>query len=551
MRLTVATTSPSVRAAGALVALALAACSGGGGSAGPGGGALCDPAHLSSADRELLEAAQRVCAGARGDNVPRAASYTGDGPFAVLALDGTGMCRDGLTHTFLANRHPLSVADLALVACIDDEVESPNLCSYTNGDTITQVNYSRRVVLKAARTGVTVDEDMLDGVPTGPCPQTTTRSYTQPGRRVGQAEVEAWLRPFVETRPFRGSIDPIGDEVLGVSLFDLSDGTETGILGGRGAPIAFVPGTSLVLVAGAGYIGGGIAGALAFHDASTFVEQAALRRTMRVDPRPMVFAQRGPLAGLRYFVDRGGTVTALRLDDPTSQMAFVKDTLWTASPDGAWVVVTSGGTGEIVVHSLDEGGAGKEVARLMSARNPTSRVTALAISSQGVLAVGRDPGSAGSGADELVELWDLPTGQELATEIGGLERLSHVAFTPDGRGLTVAARDPGAPATGPQPRLVTLWALAPDGAALAATKVRTYPYAVYGDSSSAIVLSPDGRLLAAQELSGSRIGDILVWSVEDGALLHRLYPIEGTPAGAFAFSADGSMLAATVSFQGL
>jgi len=116
-----------------------------------------------------------------------------------------------------------------------------------------------------------------------------------------------------------------------------------------------------------------------------------------------------------------------------------------------------------------------------------------------------------SGAgDHKIQLWDVATGRELRTLIGRTETVWSVAFSPDGQTL----------ASGSDGQTITLWdvstpysplSIRPSGRVL-----RTLTG--HADRVSSIAFSPDGSILA----SGSGDETIKLWDVSTGRVLRTL-----------------------------
>ncbi|WP_437838313.1 pentapeptide repeat-containing protein [Sorangium sp. So ce1153] len=143
----------------------------------------------------------------------------------------------------------------------------------------------------------------------------------------------------------------------------------------------------------------------------------------------------------------------------------------------------------------------------------TERVSNVAFSPDGRMLV------SGSN-DRMVRLWDVATGKVLRALAGHAERVSSVAFSADGRSL----------ASGSDDRTVRLWDVA-TGQVLHALEGHT-------ERVNGVAFSADGRSLA----SGSDDRTVRLWDVATGQVLHAL---EGHAAGvsSVAFSADGRSLA--------
>jgi len=141
------------------------------------------------------------------------------------------------------------------------------------------------------------------------------------------------------------------------------------------------------------------------------------------------------------------------------------------------------------------------------------RVSTVAFSPDGrMLASGSD--------DNTIKLWDVATGQELRTLTGHARQVSSVAFSSDGRTLASGSAD----------KTIKLWD--------AATGQELRTLAGHADEVDSVAFSPDGRTLA----SGSADKTIKLWDVASG---HELRTLAGHTGLIFlvAFSPDGRTLA--------
>lgn len=184
------------------------------------------------------------------------------------------------------------------------------------------------------------------------------------------------------------------------------------------------------------------------------------------------------------------------------------------SPDGKWLAAGTRG----VVHLIDPV-SGEVVGELPG---QTARVTALAVSKVGVLAVASaEPGKSG-----VVRLYDIADpkapGKPVAEVVAHKDSVLALAFSPDGTTL----------ATGSYDRTVKLWKVVdPTKPALTLTD--------HSDSVFAVAWSPDGKLLA----TGAADRAVKVWDTATGK---RLYTLGDSTdwVYAVAWSADGKHLAA-------
>jgi WD40 repeat protein len=219
------------------------------------------------------------------------------------------------------------------------------------------------------------------------------------------------------------------------------------------------------------------------------------------------------------------------------------------APDGRWIAVGTGiPAGGVVVWDL---AAGKKVWQIYADKN---RVTSLAFSPDGKRLA--------SGDDVSVRQWDAATGKEVRTFPGFKENVLAVAFSPDGR--TVAAAGSGEVKlldveTGKvvlelkeATRGVSAVAFSPDGKTLAAATdeamlmlwdVRTGKILFTSKGHklrvTSVAFSPDGKTLA----TGSGDGTVRLWDMATGKERETLTVFQGEITSV-AFSPDGRLLAA-------
>lgn len=145
------------------------------------------------------------------------------------------------------------------------------------------------------------------------------------------------------------------------------------------------------------------------------------------------------------------------------------------------------------------------------------KVNTVAISANGQFLVS-------GGADNMVKIWNLPTGELLHDLPGHVDAVNFVAIHPDHSILASCSSD----------KTIKIWNLT------SGKLVRTLGgwFAAHSDIINAIAISPDGRILA----SGSRDHSIKLWELSTGKLLHTL-PTPSMGVYAVAISPDGQILA--------
>jgi WD40 repeat protein len=186
------------------------------------------------------------------------------------------------------------------------------------------------------------------------------------------------------------------------------------------------------------------------------------------------------------------------------------------APDGA-TLASASTDGTVRLWRVPDG------APLHTLADYTSEVLAVAISPDGTLV-------ASGGYDCLVRLWRVPEGDLLRTLSGHEDWVNDVAISPDGELLASAADD----------HTVRLWRVS-DGELLRI--LEGHP-----DIADGVAFSPDGELVASGSC-GERDedwrciqGEVGLWHVEDGSLVHSLAGHAGSVTSV-AFSRDGSLLA--------
>ncbi|MEO2002890.1 MAG: Calx-beta domain-containing protein, partial [Candidatus Poribacteria bacterium] len=154
---------------------------------------------------------------------------------------------------------------------------------------------------------------------------------------------------------------------------------------------------------------------------------------------------------------------------------------------------------------------GQEIATFQAADD----VRGLAFSPDGATLASTD-----AAADNAIRLWDIASGQQIATLLGHTDRVDGVAFSPLG----------GTLATGNSDRAVKLWDLT--------TNEEIATFSGHTAQAEAVAFSPDGLTLA----SGSLDKTIKLWDVSSGQLITTLTG-HGHWVWGVAFSPDGATLA--------
>ena len=189
------------------------------------------------------------------------------------------------------------------------------------------------------------------------------------------------------------------------------------------------------------------------------------------------------------------------------------------SPDGA--ILASGGRDHTV--RLWDVGAKREMVTLVG---HTDFIVSVAFSPDGsTLASGSH--------DRSVRLWDVASAQSTGTLNGHEGWVIMVGFSRDGRTLVSGRRDEGWPNSDRTDDLVRLWDVG-SGQQVAS----------FGDPATTVwslAFSPDGQLLATADGSGrdAADGEIILWHVASG---QRVATLTGA-ARTVAFSPDGATLA--------
>jgi WD40 repeat protein len=182
------------------------------------------------------------------------------------------------------------------------------------------------------------------------------------------------------------------------------------------------------------------------------------------------------------------------------------------SPDGSFVAATSGH----IVKLLDYG-TQQEIGTLLDP-NDTNKITALAFSpaATNILA---------TGSANHVKIWNLTTGQVLATLDSQLAANVALAFSRDGKLLaTAGGNDPTLELYDVEARTL-IW-------------TRTGLLSIY-----AVAFTPDGRALVS---SGGESSNPVLWNLATGTPL--AFPVEHRASvNSFDFSPDGRLLATSAS----
>jgi WD40 repeat protein len=254
--------------------------------------------------------------------------------------------------------------------------------------------------------------------------------------------------------------------------------------------------------------------------------------------------------GKRLAFARAGEVRVLDMTTGRKRFsvkgsALLKFTGVAFSPDGKWVAAGGEGCDDrkkrpYGLVKLWDGSTGKEALTL---KGPADRVTGVAFSPDGkwVAAGGEGRDDHRLQHDGWIKLWDGTTGKEVLTLKGHAGRVSGVAFGPGGD--TLAAFGDGK---------VSLWQV-PAGKVLGAFKLGGFKGHIWplaesiGSRGYSVAASPDGELLASAARDGVR-----VWRMADGRLVRAMAGYEvgydlgglGTFCRVLAFTPDGKHLAA-------
>ncbi|HKO59520.1 MAG TPA: caspase family protein [Pyrinomonadaceae bacterium] len=137
---------------------------------------------------------------------------------------------------------------------------------------------------------------------------------------------------------------------------------------------------------------------------------------------------------------------------------------------------------------------------------------------------------ASSATDNQIKLWDVTTGREVKTLSGAAMPITDIAFSADGRSLTLAG-----------PQAVSSWELTTGGVRRAVTLPDDYSRAgLEGMSERGSVLSSDGKLVVA----GSNNQPVAkVWEVSTGRELPSVPLTPGKELRSAAFTRDATVVA--------
>ena len=137
---------------------------------------------------------------------------------------------------------------------------------------------------------------------------------------------------------------------------------------------------------------------------------------------------------------------------------------------------------------------------------------------------------ASSATDNQIKLWDVASGREVRTLSGAAMPITDIAFSPDGKSITLAGQ-----------QAVSSWELTTGGVRRAVALPDDYAGAgLVGMSERGSLLSADGKLVVA----GSNNQPLAkVWEVSTGRELQGVSLTEGKELRNAAFTRDGTVLA--------
>jgi WD40 repeat protein/serine/threonine protein kinase len=132
--------------------------------------------------------------------------------------------------------------------------------------------------------------------------------------------------------------------------------------------------------------------------------------------------------------------------------------------------------------------------------------------------------------DGIVNLWEAPTGRNLARFVAHQDHVRGVAFSPDGRRLVTGSWD----------TTVKVW----DAQTLGQDRATSPLLTLEGQAGKiwSVAFSPDGRWLAAGRGRGGNVGEVQIWDAATGTEVQTLAGHGGGVYGV-AFSPDGQRLA--------
>jgi serine/threonine protein kinase len=157
----------------------------------------------------------------------------------------------------------------------------------------------------------------------------------------------------------------------------------------------------------------------------------------------------------------------------------------------------------------------KSIANLRLFRGHTGFVNCLMITPDGQTLVS-------GGADRLIKIWDLTTGQELRSLIGHSSYINTIAITPDGQSILSGSAD----------RTVKVWDLQTGQLLRTLEGHKGY--------INAIAISPNGSIAASADADGI----VNLWEIQTGKRLRTLEGHSGF-VNSVAISADGRTLASS------